>query len=304
MKVMITLLLIGLPLTAPETVREDILFACDYENNTVVDFNSPGMGTLFADSGLDEPLDLTFDRAGNLFVANSGNNTIEEFNTSGVGTLFASAGLNGPSSLAFDSAGNLYVANLTGNTIEEFNLSGGVLSTNGKVFTSSGLNKPSGLAFDNAGNLYVANMGNSIEEFDSSGGMLSSNGTVFANASSGLDDPCGLAFDSAGNLYVVNKQLGSIIKFNSSGVGTNFATVLAPTPNGLAFDSAGNLYVGCVGGIQAFNSSGVEVDAITSPRLQAPLGVAFQSVPEPSSWALLAISLITLLPYRHRRGRV
>lgn len=172
------------------------------------------------------------------------------------------------------------------------------LFTLGTVFASasSGLSGPFGLAFDSAGNLYVANArNNTIEEFNSSG-----TGTVFA--SSGLDIPRGLAFDSAGNLYVSNFGNSTIEKFDSSGVGMVFANSGLDRPWGLAFDRAGNLYVGNFNGgtIDEFDSSGVET--LFANGVFSPAALAFQLVPEPSAWALLAVDLIALLPLRRRHS--
>jgi DNA-binding beta-propeller fold protein YncE len=131
---------------------------------TIEEFNSSGVGTLFASFGAlyegyplwPEPTGLAFNSAGNLFVATEFNPTqyrmysqytIEEFNSSGVGTLVANTvgnqptGLNQPQGMAFDSAGNLYVANYGNNTIEEFNTSGV-----GTTFASSGLDNPQDIA--------------------------------------------------------------------------------------------------------------------------------------------------------------
>lgn len=209
-------------LAAPATSRADILyFTGGPATNTISKIDSSGVATVFANSGLYNPLALAFDSAGNLYAANA-DNTIEKFNSSGVGTLFANSGLNAPVGLAFDSAGNLYAGNFGNNTIEKFN-SLGV----GTVFANSGLNNPSGLAFDSAGNLYVPNRGNNtIEKFNSSGV-----GTVFVTL--GPDFlPFGLAFDSTGNLYADAR--GYLIeKFDSSGMDLGvFATA---TGYGLAF---------------------------------------------------------------------
>ena len=86
----------------PDPVRADTLFVSNSYSNTVEKFNSSGVGTVFASSGLDYPTGLAFDSAGNLYVANWHGNTIEKFNSSGVGTVFASSGLlDGPGFLAF-----------------------------------------------------------------------------------------------------------------------------------------------------------------------------------------------------------
>jgi len=75
--------------------------------------------------------------------------------------------------------------------------------------------------------------------------------TVFASSISGLNDPCGLAFDSAGYLYVANESNNNIERFDASGVGTLFA------------------------------SSG----------MNEPNFIAFQPIPEPRAWVLLAWGL-------------
>jgi hypothetical protein len=83
-------------------------------------------------------------------------------------------------------------------------------------------------------------------------------------ASSGLQFPFSLAFDSTGSLYVSAYQ--SVEEVGSSGVVTHFATVTS---------GASEVY-----------------------------GLVFQPVPEPSTWALLAVGLIALLSVRYRRSEV
>ena len=77
------------------------LYVANTGNNTIEEFNTNMVGTVFASTGLDHPVGLAFDSVGNLYAANQGNNTIEEFDTNGVGTVFASSGLDEPSFLAF-----------------------------------------------------------------------------------------------------------------------------------------------------------------------------------------------------------
>ena len=59
---------------------------------------------------------------------------------------------------------------------------------------------------------------------------------------SGLANPAGLALDGSGNLYVADSGNGTILQFNSSGNGSVFASGLND-PTGLAFGNYGNLYV-------------------------------------------------------------
>lgn len=205
------------------------LYVANLSNNTIEVFNSAGNGSVFTSTGLNKPVGLAFDKSGNLYAANEGNNTIEEFNSHGQGTVFASTGVSGPTGLTFDTNGNLFVANTLNNTIERFN-SNGV----GTVFASlaSGLNVPDGLAFDATGNLYVSNVGvdppfaNAITKFTPSGAVT--------NFASGLNQPAGLAFDSSGNLYVANSGVSTIVKYNSNGNGSTFASSGLFTPIGIA----------------------------------------------------------------------
>ncbi len=76
---------------------------------------------------------------------------------------------------------------------------------------------------------------------------------------------------------------------------------------GLAFDSAGNLYSANyaypgVGGsaIEKFTSSGVGTIFAYS-GLNNPWGLAFQSIPEPATWVLLAGGLIAMYSVKRRR---
>jgi sugar lactone lactonase YvrE len=275
----------------PLVARADNLYV---SVGVVLEFNSNGNESTFANAGLDIPEGLVLDSSGDLFVANGGNSTIEEFNSSGTGSVFATAssGLSFPTGLAFDGSGDLFVANSANNTIEKFSTNGV-----GSVFAtaSSGLDIPEGLAFDSSGNLYVANNNNTILKFNPSG-----TGVVFA--ASGLSNPFALAFNSAGNLYVANAGNHSIEEFDPSGTGSLFSNTNALfEPEGLAFDSSGNLYVGnrsSTGSILEFNPEGDM--SVFASGFGDPTYLADQ-IPEPSSLLLLGLGLCGLaLSHRPR----
>ena len=81
------------------------LYVANFGNNTIEKFTPGGSGSVFASSGLSNPVGLAFDSAGILYAANFGNNTIREFSSSGTDLgIFAdsSDGLNEPVFLAFD----------------------------------------------------------------------------------------------------------------------------------------------------------------------------------------------------------
>jgi sugar lactone lactonase YvrE len=283
-------LLALLLLNVPRTSLADNLFVADNGNNSIWKFNSSGEGTAFA--GLSGPVSLTFDSVGNLYVVAFNNNIIWKFNPSGVGTVFT-YGLVEPLAIAFDSSGNLYESNL-GGYIRVFNPSGGIAQLD---ISELGMGIPQGLAFDRSSNLYVASVagagGDTIWKYNSPGV-----GTVFA--SSGLSYPIGLTFDSAGNLCVANWNGNSIWKYNSSGAGTAFASSGLNKPYGLAFDNEGNLYVANSGDgtIAKFDSSGI--GTVFASGLNSPEGLVNQSVPEPSTRALLVGCLVALFSVKRR----
>ncbi len=107
--------------------------------------------------------------------------------------------------------------------------------------------------------LYVANFFTaSIEKF---GLPTAGTGTLFANNVpdlSSISQPQFLAFDAQGNLYVTNRDMNSIERYTSFGLGTQFVSSNLSTPEGLAFDKLGNLYVANTGdgSIEKFNSTG------------------------------------------------
>ena len=75
-------------------------------------------------------------------------------------------------------------------------------------------------------------------------------------------------------------------------------------PEGLAFDSAGNLFAASINNntIEKINSSGT-VTVFVNSGLNSPHDMAVQPVPEPSTWALLAVGLGVVLGGMRLRRR-
>jgi PKD repeat protein/sugar lactone lactonase YvrE len=130
---------------------------------------------------INEPSDIAFDRAGNLYIADTGNNRVRKLSPDGIITTVAGTGtgtagysgdgqgtsteLNQPRGLAVDGAGNVYIGDTLNHRLRK--LAGGILTTiagtgvpggpvQGEPASNAPLAYPSPhLAVDPQGNLYV-----------------------------------------------------------------------------------------------------------------------------------------------------
>jgi hypothetical protein len=207
--------------------------------------------------GLDTPLALAFDNAGNLFVVDYeplelvGPAAIYKITPNGTRTIFAS-GLSYPSYLAVDKTGNVFLADYEQGIIYKYKPNGS------RATFASGLYHPTGLAFDSLGDLFVADnsVGNiyqgSIYQYKPDGSRV-----TFAVLDP-ADRPADLAFDRMGNLLMADLG-GNIYKYDPPGVLRRHArTTFGSVPNSaqsLACDGAGNLLVVDPGGVNGAGSA-------------------------------------------------
>jgi IPT/TIG domain/Listeria-Bacteroides repeat domain (List_Bact_rpt) len=229
-------------------------------------------------SGLDDPLGLAFDSAGNLFISNAVNNTVsvlpvasgtvfgQSVTADTLSTVVSTGQDTTPFGIAFDRAGNLYIESNSADTVSVLPASSGTLF--GRAVTtdtlttliSTGLDEPTGIAVDSAGNLYISN-GNpdspSVSVFPVASGTLFGHVVKADNAStlisSGISEPWGLTFDSAGNLYVADAGANTVLVlptasgkiFGVSVTAHNLATIVSVDldgPTGVTIEG-GNLFV-------------------------------------------------------------
>ena len=238
------------------------VYIADGGNNRVRKVNAAtGVITTFAGTGsagysgdggpaaqalLDNPVDVTLDKAGNLYIADAWNACIRKVDaTTGVITTVAGtcgvlgeSGTGGPAAnatlilplgVALDASGNLYISD--DSRVHKVNAATGIITTfagtgqpgtggDGGPATAAQLEYPIGLAVDTAGDLYIVDPNaNEIRKVDGVTGIMS---TVAGTGPLGFSVDGGLAInselaqpnfvktDAAGNVYFSDSSSGRI----------------------------------------------------------------------------------------------
>jgi len=231
-----------------------------------------------------------------LLIGNTAGNSVTRFDDRSGALLGAyigagTGGLSSPDDLTFGPDGNLYVSSSSSPTTGEILRFDGTTGAFISVFAQGGgLARPYGIAFGPDGNLYVASFrSDQILRYDGTTGAFLG---VFASGSgtaNGLNGPNDLLFGKDGSLYVTTQGsvadgLGGItyqfdsqvLRYDSAGHGSVFATPTVPAPGGagfvsllgLAFGPDGLLYTSdFAGGLRSYDGNGALVQTIATDNL-------------------------------------
>ena len=173
-------------------------------NNAIKEWNvASNTVTTLVSTGLNNPLGVAVDAAGNVYIADSENNAIKEWVVaSNTVITLVSTGLNNPLGLAVDAAGNVYIADTGNNAVKKWTAANGVVTT----LVPTGLSLPTAVAVDGAGNVYIADReNNAIEEWTAANHTVT---TLVPNPYG----PTGVALDGLGNIYIVDDLNGALLE--------------------------------------------------------------------------------------------
>ncbi len=206
-----------------------------------------GDGGLATQAQLNEPYEVRFDRAGNLYFVERLNHVVRRVDRktnvittlagngtagfSGDGGAANQAQMNQPHSIQFDRAGDLYICDILNHRIRKVTMRTGVITTfagtgekkatpDGAKITGTPLNGPRAMDFDRKGDMWLAlREGNAVYRLDMKAGTIHHVAGTGAKGFTGnggaakaatLSGPKGLSIAPNGNVYLADTESHSI----------------------------------------------------------------------------------------------
>lgn len=241
---------------------DGFIYICDVDNHRVRRVGKDGVISTFAGNGkkayagdggqatgasLNQPYELAWDKAGNLYFVEIGNHVVRKVDArSGVISTVAGTGkagfsgdggpankaqMSAPHSLVIDSQGDILVCDILNHRVRKVDMKTGNISTyagngekktspDGTVVGSSSVHGPRALAFGPDGTLWLAlREGNALLKIDTKAGTFrrvagtgkpgfTGNGGPALAAT--LSGPKGASTDAKGNVYLADTESHSI----------------------------------------------------------------------------------------------
>ncbi|GAF45481.1 serine/threonine-protein kinase PknD [Rhodococcus wratislaviensis] len=187
-------------------------------------------------SGLNSPIGVAVNTAGDLFVADTNNNRILKLAAnSDAQNVLPFADLDHPSGVATNDAGDVFVADTRNNRMLKLDAG----ATTQTVLPFTDLAGPAGVAVSDAGHLFVAdNNNNRIVALPA--GAASQQVLPFTD----LHGPVGVAVDSGEDVFVTDTDNNRVLFLPAGGTDQTVLpfTALA-SPTGVAVDATGDVFV-------------------------------------------------------------
>lgn len=228
--------------------KAENLYIADYANNMIRKIDASGKVTTLAGTGIQGfnngpgvsatfrgPIDLVFNKAGEIFVADFANEIIRKITTGGVVSTFSKiavpgatglpSGFHFPSGLAIDANDNIFVVDQLNYMIQKITPSGNISTFAGSgtraVVNAQGIKagfySPYQLTIDKNGNFYVTDM-YQIRKIDKDVNVtlfagITDHGSANGSAAvSSFYTPIGIVTDKEGNVYVADTSNNLIRK--------------------------------------------------------------------------------------------
>ena len=238
------------------------LYVCEIDNHIIRRIGRDGLVSITAGNGrrgfagagglataatLNEPYEVRFDRAGNMWFVDMKNHVVQKVDAStrilttvagtgqagfsGDGGPAVRAQLNQPHSIQLDREGNLFICDIGNHRIRRVDARSGIITTfagngqksatpDGSRFAEVALYGPRAIDFDRDGNLWLAlREGNAVYKLDGKAGTIhhvagtgksgfTGHGGPATNAT--LSGPKGLSIGPDGNVYLADTESHSI----------------------------------------------------------------------------------------------
>lgn len=214
-----------------------------------------GDGGLAIEAQIDEPYEVRFDQAGNLYFVDMTSHVVRrvdvetgiistvagtgEAGFSGDGGAAIAAQMNRPHSIALDNDGHLYICDIGNHRIRVVDLEAGSIDTfagtgerqptpDGVTIAGTPLNGPRALDFDGKNNLFLTlREGNAVYRIDlvsktlhhlAGTGEQGYSGDGGAATAARLAGPKGIAIDADGNIYLADTESHTVRVIRPSGI--------------------------------------------------------------------------------------